>query len=441
MQRSFSVFTSPEDGAFAKRYPALARLPCIFDGRPGYHRIANQYLMERGLGLWRPEGGRRTAIPTKRTIRDYADWLVNFLEWAHVRNVELATCSYAADIAGRYQSEMLNGTWSRDGKGRRASTANARVQQACDFLTWMVEKGLRGEFQIPYETQQITLGSATKAGGKITREVKTRGGKARASARRLSMPSREAVQRWLSAVYESAGPTFGLMCETILRTAMRREEVVALRLDTLPLDPTEWQISNTDVSEKHQLVAISIEYGAKGPSYGEDHGDKIGPDRPILIPLELAKKWHAYRNGARNLAFKRWLDGVKGADARRARAKEAVHLFLQPGDGHRFNGKQLYDAWVSVDLPIKGWSPHQGRHWWACTVLLRELSLHPHIGNLSNEIATALLEATATSIIQLQIQPQLGHSNDATTMIYVQWVVDRQSRAVSLEDDLDTTNE
>ena len=85
MQRSYSVFCSPPDGAFAKRYPALAHLPCIFDGRPGYHRLSNQYLMERGLGLWRPEGGARTGIPTKKTMRNYAHWLANFLEWTHVQ--------------------------------------------------------------------------------------------------------------------------------------------------------------------------------------------------------------------------------------------------------------------------------------------------------------------------------------------------------------------
>ena len=92
------------------------------------------------------------------------------------------------------------------------------------------------------------------------------------------MPSRDRLAMD-NAVYESAGSTFGLMCETILLTAMRREEVVALRLDTLPLDPSEWKISNPDVPEKHQLVGISIEYGTKGTGYGEDHGDKIGPDR------------------------------------------------------------------------------------------------------------------------------------------------------------------
>lgn len=440
MQRSFSVFYSSANGAFAKRYPALAHLPCILDSRPGYHRLANLYLMDRGLGLWRPKGSARSGIPTKKTMRSYAHWLANFLEWAEARSIDLNTCSYSVHVAGRYQSEMLEGTWSRDGQGRKASTVNARVQQACDFLTWMVEKGFRGAFDVPYETRQLTIGSATRAMGQITRQVRVRGGKARTSEPELHMPDNAAVRQWLVRLNESAGPTLGLMCETVLLTAMRLEEIVCLRTDTLPENPRDWQISNPLAPEDQQLVRISIKFGTKGRSYGEDHGDKIGPERSIFIPLSLAKRWHAYRNGDRNLAVKRWMEGVKGPKARLERAREAVHLFLREDNGHRFSGRKLYDAWVSVELPIAGWSPHKGRHWWACSVLLRELNKHENIGQLSNETATALLESTALSIIRLQIQPQLGHADDSTTMLYVRWVVNLVSQAVSLAEDFDLGN-
>lgn len=435
MQRAFSVFYSSANGAFATKYPALAHLPCIFDGRPGYHRLANRYLMDRGLGLWRPKGSARVRIPTRMTMHSYAHWLANFLEWTEVRNVDLATCSYFVHVAGRYQSEMLKGTWSRDGRGRSATTVNARVQQACDFLAWMVEKGLRGPFDVPYETRQFSIGSATRAMGRTTREIQVRGGKVQASERILEMPTSAAVRQWLTRITESAGPTLGLMCETVLLSAMRREEVASLRIDTLPRDPSDWHISNPSAPESQQMVQISIEYGTKGPGYGEDHGDKIGPERSILIPLSLANHWHAYRNGNRNLAFKRWMDGIRGADARRARAREAVHLFLREDNGRRFTGKELYDAWVSVKLPIAGWSPHRGRHWWACSVLMRELEKHENIGRLSSETATALLESTALSIIRLHIQPQLGHAHDSTTMIYLRWVINLVSLPVGLEED------
>jgi integrase len=112
-----------------------------------------------------------------------------------------------------------------------------------------------------------------------------------------------------------------------------------------------------------------------------------------------------------------------------------VHLFLNPRDGARFVGKQLYDAWTGVKLPIPKWSPHQGRHWWACTTLLSELQKHKHFENLSGETAVALLESTALSIIRLHIQPQLGHASDSTTMIYLRWVVDMVGLPVSLADE------
>lgn len=435
MQRAFSVFYSSANGAFATRYPALAHLPCIFDGRPGYHRLANRYLMDRGLGLWHPKGSARARIPTKMTMRSYAHWLANFLEWAEIRSIDLATCSYFVHVGGRYQSEMLKGTWSRDGRGRSATTVNARVQQACDFLTWMVEKGLRGAFDVPYELRQLTIGSATRAMGRTTRQVRVRGGKAQASEQILQIPTTAAVRLWLTRINESAGPTLGLMCETVLLTAMRREEVASLRVDTLPQDPSDWHISNPSAPESNHLVRISIEYGTKGPGYGDDHGDKIGPERSIFIPLSLAKRWHVYRNSARNLAFKRWMEGIKGADARQKRAREAVHLFLRDDNGRRFSGKDLYDAWVCVELPIAGWSPHKGRHWWACSVLLRELEKHKNIDRLSSETATALLESTALSIIRLHIQPQLGHAHDSTTMIYLRWVINLVSLPVSLTED------
>ena len=163
MQRSYSVFLSAPDSPFATRYPALANIPCILDSRPGFHRLANSYLVDRALRLWGPEASSdgRGALPSPKTLHSYAHWLANFLEWAEVRGVDLGTCSYAVHVAGRYQSEMLEGTWSQDGVGRRATTVNVRVQQACDFLSWMVSKNLRGPFEVPYTSKQLTVGSAT----------------------------------------------------------------------------------------------------------------------------------------------------------------------------------------------------------------------------------------------------------------------------------------
>lgn len=437
MQRSYSVFLSPPDSPFASRYPALAHIPCVLDSRPGYHRLANAYLTDRALRLWGPEGDSagRGSLPSPKTLRSYAYWLANFLEWTEVRGVDLATCSYTVHVAGRYQSEMLEGTWSHDGKGLRATTVNARVQQACDFLLWMVSRCHRRAFEVPYTLMQLTVGSATRAMGQLSRAIRVRGGKARVPEHRLHMPQNSAVREWLDRVMARSGPTVALMCETIVLTAMRLEEVVCLRTDTIPENPRDWRISNPLAPEIKQLIRITIKFGAKGTAYGVDNDDKIGPERSILIPLELAKRWHAYRNSERNKAFKSWMDRANGEESRSSRAKRAVHLFLNPATGARFVGKQLYDVWTGVELPSPGWSPHQGRHWWACTTLWSELQKHKHLESISGETAVALLESTVLSIIRLHIQPQLGHASESTTLIYLRWVIDMIALPVSLADE------
>lgn len=434
-RRSFTVNYTAPGGKFANRYPALAHLPFILDTRPGYHRLGNAYLNDRGLGLWGPTSGAdRPAgrISSPRSMHNYAQWLANFLEWADLRGVDVHTCDYTTHIAGRYQLEMLKGLWSRDGTALAPTTVNLRVQQACDFFTWMCDTGRRSEFHIPYKKVKVINGSAISSMGHVGYEVRARQGKVRAKQPVLQMPSDKLVSQWLSRVYERRGLILGLMCETVLLTAMRREEVVCLHKDTLPEDPSQWCISNPLAPPEKQLVRITIKYGTKGQSYGtSEQGDKIGPERDILIPFQLAQKWHEYRRHERNGAFAKWMAGFKGA-ARHARARQCAHLFLRESDGARFSGPSLYDAWTSVELPIDGWSPHAGRHWWACSTLWRELKGLELVKNVTNETAAALLDNTAIGTIRLQIQPQLGHASESTTMLYLRWVRDMVSLPVSL---------
>ncbi len=45
------------------------------------------------------------------------------------------------------------------------------------------------------------------------------------------------------------------------------------------------------------------------------------------------------------------------------------------------------------------------------------------------------------SVIRLQIQPQLGHAHDSTTMIYLRWVMDMLGVPVSLSTEDESTDE
>jgi integrase len=422
----FTVYFSNPETTTAAGFGKVARLPCILDSRPGYHRLASRYLIDRGLGIWDPvsHGRRSRPAPTKQTILNYAHWLANFLEWADVRDVDVFTCEYAAHVHGRYQGEMLQGTWSRDGTPLSPQTINLRVTQACDFLSWLADKGLRTSFEVPVVTRTIKTGGATSSVSHEGFQVAARKGKVRKNKRRLRMPTDDQLHAWLKRVYEHCGSTKGLMCETVLLTAMRREEVACLRTDTLPENPKDWHLSNEDAPRHEQRVLVDIKFGTKGPSYGVDHGDKVGPGRSIWIPLDLAERLHTYRESVRPRALRHFVGAAKNLSEKRKRIGESAHLFLDEKSGQRLTSRALYNAWTSVDLPFEGWSPHLGRDWWACSILWRELKKHEHIASLEPGVSAALLESSAMSIIRLQIQPQLGHAHDSTTMIYLQWVAD-----------------
>lgn len=423
----YTVYYSNAEITANAGFGMVARLPCIFDERPGYHRLASRYLIDRGLGLWQPvtRGGVPRGLPPGgQTMRNYAHWLANFLEWVDRRAIDLLTCEYVEHIHGRYQDEMLNGAWSRDGTALSARTVNLRVQQSCDFLTWMADKGYRNQFHVPTESFRIRGGVSGVFTGHITKNVSVRKGKVRQTTRRLRMPTDSQVKFWLDAVYEKFGHTKGLMCETVLLTAIRREEVSCWRVDTLPENPDEWHINDHCAPRIEQRVLVNIKFGVKGTCYGYSHGDKIGPERRIWIPLHLAERIHDYRMKQRNQSLRRWVKAASTLAEQRRRIKEAVHLFINDETGKRINSKEFYNAWTGVELPYKGWSPHLGRHWWSCSILWCELKKHEHLLNVGGHAAATLLESCGMSVITLIIQPQLGHADLSTSMIYLQWAAD-----------------
>lgn len=439
----FQVFYSDSEKTAAAGFGMVAHLPCIFDGRPGYHRLASRYLIERGRGKWSPKTrgrGPDAERPTPVTIDNYAHWLANFLEWADRRGVDLLTCEYG-DVQGRYQEDMTEGRWSHSGKRLKPSTVNPRVDQACDYLTWMADKGLRRPFDIPTETVKVKFSHATIHGTQ-SKEVTRRIGKIRSNKRALHMPSHEEVVGWLERVTAKFGKTKGLMCETVLHTACRRAEVAAWRTTTLPESRADWRMADPDASEEEQRVLVDITYGAKGRNYGADHGDKIGPTGTVWIPAHFAETLRVYEQKLRNPALKLWISSAPTRELRERRRTGAVHLFLNEDGSGPLTAKDLYNAWTGVELPCHGWSPHLGRDYWACSTLLRELTKHQLLLDMPGDARlSALIESTALSVIRLQIQPQLRHTSESTTMIYLQWVLNRLGTGPSIryEADLERT--
>lgn len=416
-------------------FSRVAHLPCIFDSRPGYHRLSSSYLIDRGLGIWHPPTQDTKAyglVPSDQTIRNYAHWLANFLEWTEIRNVDLLTCTPVEHIYGRYKAELLSGTWSRDNVALSITTVTLRVQQACEFVVWLVEKGHRP----PFTNYESYFASKTLSPNVEQRRHRTNrssfGRTPKRPSKRLQIPTDEQLRVWLDKVYKKYGNVRGLMCETILLCAVRRTEVASWRTDTLPDDPQQWHINRRDAPAKEQLVRVNIKYGTKGRDFGKSHGDKIGPERDIWIPISLAWRLHEYRTGLRSVALRKWVKSAPSLEEKRQRISDSVHLFLDESTGRRLTSKDVYNTWTGVEVPFPGWSPHQGRHWWACSVLWIEMKKHERLRDLGVNTASALIESSAMSIIRLQIQPQLGHAHESTTIIYLRWVSDMLGTCVSI---------
>lgn len=413
----------------------VANVPAIFDSEPGYARLPSRFLIDRAIGSWDPSG--RGAKPNPRppsriSIKNFGYWLCNALEWAEVRGFDLMTCDYTTVLIGRYQTEMLKGIWSQDQNPLSPSTVNARVDLALEFQMWCADKGHREPFFIPTQTRSYYVGSHTNSRSHEAKTVESRRGKVKANKHTLAFPSDDEIMAWRKRVYDQpvVGATQGLMVDHILQTAIRREELSCWRVDTLPLNPNDWNIVNPHQPEEKQLVAVTINKGTKGREfYTDEYGDKIGPQGTIQLPLQLCKRIDAYRNTERQFALKHLTRGVRNLSKARQIREQTVHLYLHPKSGKRYTGDQIYRFWVQAGGP-KHWSPHLGRDWWACQYLWQKMQEHTALIKKVQGFATLdaghpllrALKDTVLQVIQYDIQPQLRHANSATTEIYLQWL-------------------
>lgn len=418
----------------SKGFGRVAHLPFIFDHRPRYHRLANQFLIDVGLGEWsiatRGRNETKTVAPSSVTMKNYAAWLANYLEYCQTRGMAPLQADYLIEINQTYQGEMLAGSWSRDNEPLSAKTVNLRVEVACMFQLWAVDKGLREPFHIPTVRKTYAIDSPRNSGAAVQKIVEARRGKVRENKRRLGFPNEDIIGAWLQRVY-TRSRTEGLVCETILETAIRRAEAAAWRVDTLPTDLQNWHVVNRDRPLEHQSVLVSIQFNTKGREYGFNHGDKIGPEGKIHLPMPLALKLHEYRKKVRPKILTKALRMAKNAREAEAIRRNTVHLFLNPKTGERYTGQQIYDIWTSrrVECP-RGWSPHLGRDFWACSILWKHIKeqqqlVDQAIKNEADPAALKILSLDIEGFIERVIKPQLRHVSRETTLIYLQWVSDR----------------
>lgn len=418
----------------------VAHLPFLMDSRPRYHDWGSEYLIDRGLGYWNPKTGfrgQRRRPPGPTSIDNYATWLANFLSWVEARRKNVLELDYWADVFEEYQGQMQSGEWSEKGEPLKPSTFNPRVDVACDFLRWMAAKGLRSDFEVPTETRSVRTTSATSSVGHRAIQVEARQGKVPVSKEDLVMPTLAQVREWLGSVGVQSGATLQLACETIVRTGLRLSELVGLRKDTLPENRRDWRISNPDAPAQKQEVLVKVKFGTKGPFYGWDHDDRIGPEGTIRIPLELALKWHAYRQKYRHKSLALWVGNAATRAEKRDRIQESVHLFLNEKTGERLTQDNVYRAWKNKHgyRPFDQWRPHLGRDWWACATLLQEVSKLEVIKKLGLEASVQMVRDVSVQIVDLRIRPQLRHRSKETTERYLVWVASQFSAPIEVEYD------
>jgi integrase len=393
-------------------FTIVTHVPILFNGDMSYAEEANRFLRERALVDWHPNNryGEPTAkvrVPSENSMLAMGKDLENFLTYNEVNGLNWRALDYA-QIMSTYQADQVNGSWSERGVPLSPSTANRRVGSACEFLTWGSDRGLRANFEVirSLSTARNRSGTATSA---RFHNVVSRVGRVREKVERLRIPTVAEISAWLAEIEAKRGKTKALSCRTVLETGMRLEEVSLLRANQVP-DPGEILPGYP--------ARMDICYGTKG---GRQVGDPEmkGKARTLRFSVEFLHLLHDYRRLRRAKALASFLRANPGE-------RLPNNLFLAEDTGRPLTKKMIYDAWTRcARLPFPGWSPHTGRHAFACLLLLRLTHEEAErIGQAAANLPRTALIGQATDLINVYVRPVLGHVSTQTTDRYLEWVAD-----------------
>jgi integrase len=413
----YTVFWPCEDAMRKAGFGGIAKVPSIFSEQWKYQKEASWYLRERACGEAFEIRRSVRRFPKPNSLETYARALTDFLEWCDWVNCKWQDVEYKRDLVDRYQEHMLTGAWSVRESSLKPRTVNLRVDEACHFLRWAAHKELRTPFAVTTYHTSRNYGGASATGESY--DVASRTGRVRPDPISLRIPIEQEVQRWLNYIRLKKGATKALMCELIIETGIREQECAQWRTFTLTA-------SKPGLSNDNGYVSVTIEYGAKGQSRRNSRGDVVGPSRNISVPFALAERLHEYAGAARTKSRTKYVNAAKSSPERRRRQLEREdRLFLSEYDGRPITADTLYKAWANVPAeykPYSEWSPHLGRHYWACMALWdafleRESMLAQGVVPASDWVT-----AGATSDLLLLIKPQLGHADEKTTQAYLVWL-------------------
>jgi integrase len=381
-------------------FESVAHVPVLFDGKQRYCREYNRYLRERAVLEWHPSGENGGDYPSRGTLRNVAHYLKNWIEWSEASSITFATADYA-DVL-QYQKDQESGRWSSEGKKLKPRTANARADEVTHFLKWAAEKALRPPFKVPQFDVRVG-----PMGGKAARTTLSRAGRAKEPHSdsvlvAFRLPKSEEVRTWLQAVLRQRGKAKYLACRFIIEAGPRRAEVEALRASVWP--------TKVAIAEAYRrgdaFVPMDLTEGTKGSR-----------PRTIKVPLDFAS------------TVRQWIDGPRGTYALayfKAGNKRPEALFLSDSPGHRgtpLRAHTIYKCFAKVNPRPQHWSPHRGRHAFACFFVLHALETEARAEGSRLGEMTVDWVSDRSSFWLKTLQRQFGHVSEETTEIYLRWLV------------------
>lgn len=406
------LFKADRGALAAAGHERFAHVPFILSADMAYLDGPNRFLRERATGDWHlnrrdgaPNG--RAPKPCENTVMAYARDIENAWSFFEHFGLDWRTVSYQR-LLDTYDRWMGDGRWSSDGKRLEDSTINRRVDTVVECLSWAADRGLRERFEVATELRTETV-RAGRFAHREQRSVEIRIGRRRVHPRKLRLPAASEVQGWLAEVAVRRGRTKALMCRAILETGMRLEETALLRARQLP-DPAEFGPGRP--------ARMEILYGTKGSRVAGDP-EKKGKPRTLRFTVAFLQELTNYKQLRRAKA----LSAFRSLNPGRPLPEG---LFLSERTGEPVTPAALYKAWHEcASLPFPGFSPHIGRHTFACFTVLRlirdETAL---IAKTIDSVPKSLILQHATNLIDIYIRPVLGHVSERTTERYLDWVAD-----------------
>ena len=367
---------------------SLAHIPIVLHPSGAVFTEATDYLRDRALMLWR--NGRKKR-PSAGTVRQTAYDMTTFLDWCDETGVDWRTIERGHDADPRslvgYARMMADGRWSTKGPVQRA-TIETRLAIAIDFLSYAAAPPR--SWRAPFDAAPI-LGY----------------GQASPSDKRYDVPTKPAVAAWLERLRAETHPAQHLMVQTIFEAGLRREEALALRAHQIP---------HPDAFKPGPFQHIEVSYGTKGGREPSDP-DRIGKRRMVRIRTAFVERLHLHKMNPRERGA-----ALRVHAERHPTDSAPEHLFLNPETGLPYALSQPNKLFKrGGPAPTSPWTPHMGRHFYACWTLLEFLQEEARLAGLRRgDLIPSTLEALGHASL-LRLRAYLGHESSDTTDIYLAW--------------------